>query len=118
MKYADGSSVSLGDVVTLPLHDGDHEGRVVIMRITSVILRTLAIAPLLIELVVLLSGHVITKDYAENVIMLAWLFAILSLLILALITKKERSWNLLTCLCSVPLVFLVSIIYTLNFGRD
>ncbi len=31
MKYADGSTVSLGDIVSLPLHDGSHEAKIVIL---------------------------------------------------------------------------------------
>ena len=31
MKYADGTTISLGDIVSLTLHDGVHEARVILL---------------------------------------------------------------------------------------
>ena len=88
------------------------------MRITSIILRTLAIVPLMIELVVRLAGYEVAKGYAANLIVAAWLLSILSLLILSLVTKKEKQWNLLTCVSSMALVIMFSVIDRLQFGRE
>ena len=35
MKYEDGQTVMLGDIVSLDLHDGDHAGRVIMMGDTG-----------------------------------------------------------------------------------
>lgn len=87
------------------------------MRLASIILRTIALAPLMINLVVILAGYGAANGYAENLIVAGWLFSILSLLVLSLATKKERQWNLSTCVISLALVILVSVAYTAKFGR-
>ena len=72
------------------------------MQRVSLILQSLAFAPLLIILLVELSDHVIVKTAHENAFILIPLLSILALVVLGLFDRRVRKRNWLSVLIWVP----------------